>query len=85
MRSFKSPIRRFLKWFLLTEAGLVLLTRTKKWSNLKAWGLKLIRKKVIKKASLAVARKLSVISIECLLKKKNSDMEKTHKKQHEKV
>lgn len=46
---------------LLTEAGLVLLTRSRKWSKLKAWGLKLMRKKGVKKASLAVGRKLAVI------------------------
>lgn len=36
---------------LLTEAGVVLLTKSQKWSKLKAWGLKLMRKKGIKKAS----------------------------------
>ncbi|OGN57509.1 MAG: hypothetical protein A3E26_00815 [Chlamydiae bacterium RIFCSPHIGHO2_12_FULL_49_32] len=29
---------------LLTEAGLVCLTRSKKWSKVKAWGLKIMRK-----------------------------------------
>ena len=53
---------------LLTEAGLVLLTRSKKWSKLKAWGLKLMRKKGIKKASVAVGRKLSVIMHRMLVK-----------------
>jgi len=46
---------------LLTEAGIVILTRSQKWSKLKAWGLKLMRKKGIKKASLAVGRKLAII------------------------
>ena len=46
---------------LLTEAGVVLLTRSKKWSKLRAWGLKIMRKKGLKKASLAVGRKLAVI------------------------
>ncbi len=46
---------------LLNESGIVLLTRTKKWSKLKAWGLKLLRKKGTKKAALAVGRKLAVI------------------------
>jgi transposase len=46
---------------LLTEAGVVILTRSKKWSKLKAWGLKLMRKKGLKKAALAVGRKLAVI------------------------
>ena len=35
---------------LLTEAGVVILTRSKKWSKLKAWGLKLMRKKGAQKA-----------------------------------
>ena len=46
---------------LLTEAGLVVLTRSKKWSRVKAWGLKLMRKKGVRKAALAVGRKLAVI------------------------
>lgn len=46
---------------LLVEAGIVILTRSKKWSKLKAWGLKIMRKKGIKKAALAVGRKLAVI------------------------
>jgi transposase len=46
---------------LLTEAGIVALTRSQKWSKVKAWGLKLMRKKGIKKAALAVGRKLAVI------------------------
>lgn len=46
---------------LLTEAGVVVLTRSQKWSKLKAWGLRLMRKKGIKKASLAVGRKLAVL------------------------
>jgi transposase len=56
--------------FLLTEAGLVLLTRSKKWSKLKAWGLKLMRKKGVKKASLAVGRKLAVIMHRMLIEQK---------------
>jgi len=55
---------------LLTEAGVVILTRSKKWSKLKAWGLKLMRKKGIKKASLAVGRKLAVIMHRMLLEQK---------------
>lgn len=34
---------------LLMEAGIVLLTRSKRWSKLKAWGLKLMRKNGAKK------------------------------------
>ena len=46
---------------LLHEAAIVLLTRTKKWSKLKAWGMKLARSKGTKKASIALARKMSTI------------------------
>ena len=45
----------------LVEAATVLMTRTKSWSRLKAWGMKIARKKGFKKAVVAVARKLSVI------------------------
>jgi len=55
---------------LLTEAGVVILTRSQKWSKLKAWGLKLMRKKGLKKASLAVGRKLAVIMHRMLLEQK---------------
>jgi transposase len=56
--------------FLLTEAGLVILTRSKKWSKLKAWGLRLMRKKGAKKASVAVGRKLAVIMHRMLIEQK---------------
>jgi transposase len=46
---------------LLTEAGLVCLTRSKKWSKVKAWGLKIMRKHGAKKAAVALGRKLAVI------------------------
>ena len=46
---------------LLTEAGLVCLTRSKKWRKMKAWGLKVMRKHGAKKAAVAVGRKLAVI------------------------
>ncbi len=46
---------------LLVEAAIVLITRTKSWSKLKAWGLKLMRKNGLKKSATAVARKLAVI------------------------
>jgi transposase len=44
--------------YLLTEAAIVLLTRCKSWSSLKAWGLKLMKKYGLKKAATAVGRKL---------------------------
>lgn len=46
---------------LLNEAAVVLLTRCKSWSSLKAWGLKLMKKNGLKKAAMAVGRKLAVI------------------------
>lgn len=46
---------------LLNEAAAVLLTRTRSWSRLKAWGLKIYRKHGFKKACMAVGRKLAVI------------------------
>lgn len=49
-----------VRW-MLTEAGIVLLTRCKIWSPLRAWGLKLMKKVGLKKAAMAVGRKLSVI------------------------
>ena len=55
---------------LLTEAGVVVLTKSQKWSKLKAWGLKLMKKKGLKKASLAVGRKLAVIMHRMLLEQK---------------
>jgi transposase len=56
---------------LLTEAGLVCLTRSKKWSKVKAWGLKIMRKHGAKKAAVAVGRKLAVIMHRMLLDKKD--------------
>jgi len=46
---------------LLTEAAIVMLTRSKTWSPLKIWGLKIMKKHGFKKAALAVGRKLAVI------------------------
>ena len=46
---------------LLYEAGFAVLTRTKKTSPLRSWGLRLAKKKGFKKAAVAVARKLAVI------------------------
>lgn len=46
---------------LLVESATVILTRTKYWSKLKAWGIKISRKKGLRKAAVAVARKLGVI------------------------
>jgi transposase len=45
----------------LFEAATVLLHRTKKWSSLKAWGIKLAKRIGMKKAKVAIARKIPVI------------------------
>jgi transposase len=45
----------------LFEAASVLLHRTKRWCALKAWGLRLAKRTGMKKAQVAVARKLAII------------------------
>ena len=45
----------------LFEAAAVLLHRTKRWCALKAWGVRLAKRVGMKKAQVAVARKLAVI------------------------
>jgi transposase len=45
----------------LFEAANVLLIRVAKWSALKAWGMRIAKRSGIRKAKVAVARKLSVI------------------------
>jgi len=49
-----------LRSYLFDAAG-VLLTRVPKWCALKAWGLRLAKRRGLKKAKVAVARKLAVI------------------------
>ena len=46
---------------LLFEASATMLTRSKKWSRLKAWGVRLAQRNGFKAATTAVARKLAVI------------------------
>jgi len=46
---------------LLFEASVTMLTRSKKWSRLKAWGVKLAQRNGFKAAATAVARKLAVV------------------------
>jgi transposase len=55
---------------LLVEAATSLLMRSKKWSKLKAWGMKLVKKKGAKKAIVAVARKMAVMMHRMLITKK---------------
>ena len=45
----------------LYAAANALLTRTTRWSTLKAWGMRLMRTKGRRRAVVAVARKLAVI------------------------
>ena len=49
-----------LRMYLFEAAG-ALLTRVPKWSGLKAWGAKLTKRNGLRKAKVAVARKLAVI------------------------
>ena len=51
---------RLLRSYLY-EAASVLLHRTKRWSRLKAWGMRLAKRIGMKKAKVAIARKLAVI------------------------
>ena len=45
----------------LYAAANIILTRSTKWSSLKAWGVRLARSKGRKRALVAIARKLAVI------------------------
>ena len=45
----------------LYEAAGVLLTKVQRWSPLKAWGVRLMKRLGAKKAKVAVARKLAII------------------------
>lgn len=49
-----------LRTYLFEAAG-TLLTRVEKWPTLKVWGLRLAKRSSLKKAKIAVARKLAVI------------------------
>jgi transposase len=46
---------------MLYEAAQVMLTRTNKWSWLKAWAMQIARRRGKKKAIVALARRLAVI------------------------
>lgn len=48
-------------WLYLFEAAAVLLHRTRGWSALKSRGVRLIKRIGMRKATVAVARKLAVI------------------------
>jgi len=68
---------------LLVESATSLLTRCQAWSKLKAWGMKLMKKKGKKKAIIAVARKLAVMMHRMLITQKS--FERTDKTQELKV
>lgn len=46
---------------LLFEAAVVMMTRSRKWSRLKAWGVRIAQRSGFKVAATAVARKLAVV------------------------
>ena len=46
---------------LLFEAALSVLRRSKRWSALKRWGLAIEKRRGLRRAQIAVARKLAVI------------------------
>ena len=43
------------------EAANVMLTRVARWSALKAWGIRVAKRTGLRKAKVAVARKLAVV------------------------
>jgi transposase len=45
----------------LYEAAHTLMTRSRKWSSLRAWGMKIAKHRGMARARVAVARKLAVI------------------------
>ena len=47
---------------MLNEAAQILLVRSTKWSWLKAWAMKIARHRGMKKAIVALARRLAVIT-----------------------
>jgi transposase len=46
---------------MLYEAALSLLTHSGKWSWLKAWGIRVAQRRGIRRAIVAVARRLAVV------------------------
>ena len=50
-----------MMWAMLYEAAHIMLVRLAKWSWLKAWAMKIARQRGIKKAIVALARRLAVI------------------------
>ena len=59
---FVGPSRNWVgKSRLLYEAAQIMLARLAKWSWLKAWAMKIARHRGMKKAIVALARRLAVI------------------------
>ena len=71
--------------FLLTEAAIIHLMRSKKWSKLKAWGLKIMKKKGTKKAAMAVGRKLAIIMHRMMITQSDFIFGEPKEKQNEKL
>lgn len=46
---------------MLYEAAQTMLTRAKKWSWLKAWGMRVAQRRGIRRAIVAIARRLTVV------------------------
>jgi hypothetical protein len=46
---------------VLVQAALTLLTRVHQWSALKAWGMAVAKRRGLRRAIVAVARKLAII------------------------
>jgi len=55
----------------LVQAATVLLSRTRKWCSLKAWGMKIAKKHGFRNARIAVARKLAVVLCSMWLNEKD--------------
>ena len=46
---------------MLVQAALTLLTRVQRWSALKAWGMAVAKRRGLRRAIVAVARKLAIV------------------------
>jgi transposase len=57
---------KLLRTYLFEAAGII-LHRLAKWSTLKAWGTRLLKRVGSKKATVAVARKLAVV-LHCMMR-----------------
>jgi type I restriction-modification system DNA methylase subunit len=62
-RHYRDALDALGKETALYEAALGLMVRTKTWSALRAWGMKIAQRAGLKKAVVAVARRLAVIML----------------------